>query len=304
MDRWKRFIDWCQQPSKIKIHKFNPNNELILVTSIVILVSSIIYGTQRPQVVTIPQNSFITPEDMKTLTITTDTTLTEDYFGTIVIGADNVTVDGGGHMIIGPAPDVLICDPEDSQTIYPSSYNSWGCIIGILIEGRIGVTVKNCSVTGFGIGFYLSDTNGSTLQENTANNNVFTGFVLSSSSNNILRNNTANGNREGDGTGFSLERSFGNTLQGNTVNNNSQGISFEECEGNIFFHNTIINNTVQAEGFPGYTNTWDDGYPSGGNFWSDYKGVDADGDGIGDAPYVIDEDNVDQFPLVVPVSVR
>ena len=42
MDRWKRFVDWCQQPSKIKIHKFNPNNELILVTSFIILASSII----------------------------------------------------------------------------------------------------------------------------------------------------------------------------------------------------------------------------------------------------------------------
>jgi len=43
---------------------------------------------------------------------------------------------------------------------------------------------------------------------------------------------------------------------------------------------------------------WDDGYPSGGNYWSDYAGVDADGDGIGDTPYVIDENNTDRYPLI------
>jgi len=46
------------------------------------------------------------------------------------------------------------------------------------------------------------------------------------------------------------------------------------------------------------TNVWDDGYPSGGNFWSDYAGVDADGDGIGDTPYLIDDNNRDRYPLM------
>ena len=81
-----------------------------------------------------------------------------------------------------------------------------------------------------------------------------------------------------------------------------------ESSNNKIFHNNFIDNTYQAysEGAP---NTLDDGYPSGGNYWSDYAGVDlysgpyqneTGSDGIGDTPYVIDEYNVDHYPLIKP----
>jgi nitrous oxidase accessory protein NosD len=60
---------------------------------------------------------------------------------------------------------------------------------------------------------------------------------------------------------------------------------------------------------PAQSNTWDNGYPSGGNYWSDYSGVDeysgpyqneTGSDGIGDTPYIIDEKNCDRYPLITP----
>jgi hypothetical protein len=56
-------------------------------------------------------------------------------------------------------------------------------------------------------------------------------------------------------------------------------------------------------------NTWNDVYPLGGNFWSDYTGVDlysgpyqneTGSDGLGDTPYIINADNVDNYPLMNP----
>jgi hypothetical protein len=47
-------------------------------------------------------------------------------------------------------------------------------------------------------------------------------------------------------------------------------------------------------------NAWDDGYPSCGNYWSDYNDTDLNGDGIGDTPYIIDTNNTDRYPLMSP----
>jgi hypothetical protein len=53
--------------------------------------------------------------------------------------------------------------------------------------------------------------------------------------------------------------------------------------------------------------TWDDGYPSGGNYWRDYNGTDLYGglyqnetgsDGIGDTPFTLGENNTDNYPLM------
>ncbi len=43
------------------------------------------------------------------------------------------------------------------------------------------------------------------------------------------------------------------------------------------------------------TNIWN--YGSKGNYWSDYNGTDDDQDGIGETPYIINENNKDKYPL-------
>ena len=46
---------------------------------------------------------------------------------------------------------------------------------------------------------------------------------------------------------------------------------------------------------------WDNG--SQGNYWSSYSGTDINGDGIADAPFLIDTGNIDNYPLMVPYDI-
>ena len=107
-----------------------------------------------------------------------------------------------------------------------------------------------------------------------------------------------------------LYQSSDNTVSGNNITNNEYGIRLYWSSNNKFYHNNLIDNTQQVYIYSsGYANFWDDGYPSGGNYWSDYTDVDLysgpnqdvpGSDGIWDHPYTIDANNQDRYPLVEP----
>jgi hypothetical protein len=81
----------------------------------------------------------------------------------------------------------------------------------------------------------------------------------------------------------------------------------------LVHHNNFVTDwaTYQAIDDFGPLNAWDDGYPSGGNYWSDYTGTDVmsgpnqdipGSDGIGDTPYIIDLGTQDNYPLMTPAT--
>lgn len=88
----------------------------------------------------------------------------------------------------------------------------------------------------------------------------------------------------------------GNQVMSNAVSNCVIAISLRGQDNNAY-HNNFINNENQARD-DGRINHWD--YNRQGNYWSDYKGTDANGDGIGDTPYPVPPNGVDNYPLMMP----
>ncbi len=132
---------------------------------------------------------------------------------------------------------------------------------------------------------------------------------------NIISRNIVNANNNG----IYLEGVvFGNYLTENKIADNNCGVQvqlsmWDPSGPTYIYHNNFLDNTIQANvsdpflvgGYP----TWDDGYPSGGNYWSDYIGVDfyggpnqdeAGSDGIWDHPYTVNYDNKDRYPFLGP----
>ncbi|ODS41261.1 hypothetical protein BEH94_04350 [Candidatus Altiarchaeales archaeon WOR_SM1_SCG] len=136
-----------------------------------------------------------------------------------------------------------------------------GIDYGIYFSEKSGNTIKNCVITGFGDGIYISNSNNNTIINNTANNNTGnsghnnphgTGIYLYYSSNNNIINNTANYNDGGNNTGTNAGGngirlyyySSNNNIINNTANYNSGYSSSVDHAGNGILIGSSSNNNI------------------------------------------------------------
>ena len=222
----------------------------------------------------------------------------------ILVSANNVTVKG-----------ITIDNPSASPP--------WKFKLGIHLLGASNCTISNNIVTNCdreGIWLYQSANN--TVEGNTVYS-VNTGIDIGASTNNIIRNNSVRYNW----IGINLYNSAAeNTISGNDLDHNQYGLylssafrnMFSENEvfnselgvditdgsyGNMFIHNNFDNskNVESTLAALNVTNTFDNGKE--GNYYNDYNGVDADGNGIGDSPFIMvtqGADITDHYPLMNP----
>lgn len=174
--------------------------------------------------------------------------------------------------------------------------------LGIVVAGSLNNTVfKNDLMENAGPGIQLtSSSHGNVVYGNnvTANNS---GVLITNSSNNtVCRNDVV----DNEFFGIQLWDAASNSIYENNVVHNHPGAYLCSSLNNVIFHNNFIGNSAEVISAG---NIWDQGYPSGGNYYDNYSCVDlksgpyqneTGSDGIGDTTYTINEANVDNYPLM------
>jgi parallel beta-helix repeat protein len=211
----------------------------------------------------------------------------------------NVTVQG--LNLTNNGQGLLLAFTNNSKITGNNAANNYH---GIVLFYSSNNTLSGNNVANNVYGVEISSSSNNTLSGNNATANNQVGIICLSFSNSILSGNNVTNNVYG----FGLSSSSNNTLSGNYAANNVYGFGLYSSSNNSVFHNSFVNNTIQVY-LNSSDNTWNDVFPSGGNYWGDYHGADVSrgpyqnetgSDGIGDTPYVIDGNNRDKFPLMKP----
>lgn len=215
------------------------------------------------------------------------------------IHGNNITYNKGGIWLSRSSNNTISRNNIASNMNYNIylEYSRNNSISRNTITAKGKLWISNLYYSYFGIYLYHSSSN--RISGNNITNNGCGIELFLSSKNNIPGNNIS------DNTyGILLWKSSTNTVLGNDITLNNYGIMPTNSSENIICHCNFVNNTEQAYSHNS-TNAWDEGYPSGGNYWSDYENrypdvKEMNESGLWDASYVINDNNQDSYPLMNP----
>ncbi len=185
--------------------------------------------------------------------------------------------------------------------------------IGILLQESENNLIRDNGMSSNFKGINLWRSENNTIMSNDIHDSNSQGILLFLSHENHIRYNYIYDNW---GNGIDLDESnsnviFSNNISQNGINNSDYGVKADaNSQLNIIYHNTFFFNNEQILAQSNMSNFWDNGYPLGGNYYSDYTGSDEKrgtnqdipgSDGLGDTPYAIDSDSYDFYPLMTPM---
>jgi len=211
-----------------------------------------------------------------------------------------------------------------NNTMYDNTY-------GVFVVGASNNVISENNITDNNAdGVYLlSSSINNTISNNTITNNAWRGLQIYSSHNNTISGNTFQGNTKGIVIGSSnytsvswntienhskyaiiLNNANNSIIKFNIISGNNYGIFVESpSTGNVIYLNNFLDNinSVYCEDSTNYWNSseeMDYTYNGSeftnylGNYWDNYFGSDADGDGLGDTSVEINSNNEDYHPLM------
>jgi parallel beta-helix repeat protein len=261
-------------------------------------------------------------------------TFTNDIINeSIVVERNNIVIDGNGYKLQGSGGRGIYFDERENVTIRNTKISKFS--YGLSLWESTNVSIIGNSITeNNGCCMEVTLCPGVTIVENNINGSTVGGITIATSMNAIIRGNNIANVRDFSGivarcsnstisentltnchNGVSLNDCHDNTVSGNIIANCYDGIWLQSSTNNFFYHNDLINNTLQVydqswdypEGYSPSFNTWDHGYTSGGNYWSNYAGkypnaIEIEDSGIWNTPYAIDGNNSDNYPLMQPLG--
>ena len=275
-----------------------------------------------------PPDAPIITYDNVTYTLNDNITSSADG---IIVERDNIIIDGAGYTLQGTGNgsgiylyrrtnvtgrNMQIKNFDYGIYLYHSIYNSisGNTIInnnhGIRLESVTYNNITSNTVLNNYAGIILYYSSHNSVLGNIVFDNVGHGILVAESSSNNVSNNIISNNYLGVSL-YSSGSSNNNILE-NSVMDNNYGL-WLYWFGDKIYHNNFIDNQIQAwdPWFPNTPHIFDNGYPSGGNYWSDYIGNDiysgpyqneTGSDGIGDTLHTFPDfpGGQDRYPLVNP----
>ena len=235
-----------------------------------------------------------------------------DNAGTGVRTGTSLDVEIDNNIIYGNSVNNIFFTTSNNGVIKNNTLGTSTPADNLRLDRSDNFEIFNNEIYSTGVDFYALSLTGSggngsdnsNIYNNTIRNNANGIKLEQSSAGNSIRNNqiyssTNYGVRVFAGTGIN------NIIKSNNIYNNKYGLRVNS-DGNTFYDNRFANTTSNIFSSSG-VNTWNisqslgpnilGGTYYGGNNWSNYGGVDANGDGFGDTAYVVTGVS-DNLPLV------
>jgi nitrous oxidase accessory protein len=251
----------------------------------------------------------------------------EDKESTIVTSQSSQFIMMVNHSQVTITGLTLIAGNTQKPSVDVSIYTK--TLVAVQIEKSQDCTISSNKIINSGTAIWLHSSSNNIIESNTLWDNYYGVDITGLSTNNFIRKNDISSSQVG--VRFS-DRNVNNTIVcannitsaytglfyyftslnfvvGNHIAYNIDATHFVSSYSNVLHHNNFVYNTRDISEFSSYydnvrvaysINLWDD--KKEGNFWSDYKGT--ANNGIGTTPYILNDFNRDNYPLLEVVDIR